>query len=59
MDNDIVIAIICKRRKVKIRKKRSAWVKPWLKRREERGIFLGLMVSLRNSSEIKCGHLDT
>ena len=50
MDNDIesaaaatiVIAIICKRRKVKIRKKSSAWVKPWLKRREERGIFLGL-----------------
>ena len=48
MDNDIesaaaatiVIAIICKRRKVKIGKKRSAWVKPWLKRREERGILV-------------------
>ena len=61
MDNDIesaaaatiVIAIICKRRKVKIRKKRSAWVKPWLKRREERGIYNTLVRELRLEEELE------
>ena len=43
----VVVAVISKRRNKKKRKKRSVWVKPWLKRREERGVFNTLLQEFR------------
>ena len=43
----LIIGILLKRRKRKNRKQRSAWVKPWLKRRNERGVYNTLLQELR------------
>ena len=43
----IVVVIILKKRKKKRRKKRKLWVKLWLSRRNERGIYNNLIQELR------------
>ena len=48
----IVIAIICKRREKRERKRnRSIWVKPWLQRRNELGVDNTLLMEFRFEDE--------
>ena len=47
----IVVAVLLKRRKRSKHKKRSAWVKPWLQKRTQFGIYDTLLQELRLQEE--------
>ena len=61
MDNDvesiaaasIILAVVSRKRKTKNRKVRCTWVRPWLKRREELGVYDTFVQELRSEEEMK------
>ena len=52
-DGSIILAVVSRKQKNKKRKVRCTWVRPWLKCREELGVFDTLVQELRSEEEME------